>query len=80
MINDMKKASFPITAVLTCIFVAAKLFGAIDWSWLWVLSPLWIDISIGILVTIFAAVGYIDLEAWAERNERKRAERKQRNR
>ena len=27
---------------LTMLFIILKLFGAITWSWLWVLSPLWI--------------------------------------
>lgn len=32
---------FPIVGVM-CIFL--KLVGAIDWSWLWVLSPFWIPV------------------------------------
>lgn len=31
-----------IGTVLTIIFVVLKLTGNIDWSWWWVLSPLWI--------------------------------------
>ena len=27
--------------LLTLVFVAAKLFGAIAWSWWWVLAPMW---------------------------------------
>lgn len=33
---------------LTLVFIAAKLFGAIAWSWLWVLSPLWISALLGL--------------------------------
>lgn len=35
---------------LTLLFVGPKLGGAIVWSWLWVLSPLWIGISTAFLV------------------------------
>lgn len=34
--------------VLTIVFVVLKLCHVIDWSWWWVLSPLWI--SFGLLV------------------------------
>lgn len=36
--------------VLTLIFITLKLLGKIDWSWLWVLSPIWIQIVIVLLV------------------------------
>lgn len=42
--------------LLTLIFVAAKLFGAIAWSWLWVLSPLWIGFAIGLVLVVLAIV------------------------
>jgi hypothetical protein len=29
---------------LTLLFIGLKLTGYIEWSWLWVLSPLWIPI------------------------------------
>ena len=29
--------------VLTVLFIALKLTGFIHWSWIWVLSPLWIS-------------------------------------
>ncbi len=38
---------------LTVIFVLLKLFGAIDWSWWWVFSPLWIPYSV---VCAFAVI------------------------
>lgn len=31
-----------ILILLTLIFIVLKLTGYITWSWLWVLSPLWI--------------------------------------
>jgi hypothetical protein len=44
---------------LTLIFITLKLTGYIDWSWWWVLSPLWVQVIIFIfafiLVIVFAA-------------------------
>lgn len=34
---------------LTLIFIVLKLTDVIDWSWWWVLSPLWLPIVIFIL-------------------------------
>ncbi len=38
------------SGVLTIVFVVLKLVGVIDWSWWWVLSPIWIDILAALLV------------------------------
>jgi hypothetical protein len=37
-------ATFPIGFILLVIFVTLKLTHVIAWSWLWVLSPIWIPI------------------------------------
>lgn len=43
---------------LTLIFIVLKLCNVINWSWLWVLSPLWISFCLGL---IFLAIGLIIL-------------------
>jgi hypothetical protein len=40
--------------LLTVLFVGLKLTGHITWPWVWVLSPLWISLLIGL--TFFAVV------------------------
>ena len=35
---------------LTLLFVYFKLINHIDWSWVWVLSPLWVGFVIAILI------------------------------
>ena len=35
---------------LTLLFVILKLCGAIYWSWLWVLSPLWIGGLLALII------------------------------
>lgn len=43
--------------VLTAVFIALKLAGIIDWSWIWVLSPLWIKWAlIAVLAVILAII------------------------
>ena len=44
--------------LLTVLFVALKLCGVIDWSWLWVLAPSWIPLSVGL------AIAAVSLLVW----------------
>lgn len=48
---------FGIAGLLTIIFVVLKLVGVIAWSWLWVLSPLWISFLIWVVIALLAAAG-----------------------
>lgn len=41
---------------LSLVFVAAKLFGAIDWAWIWVLSPVWGLVLL--YMVLFAVIGF----------------------
>lgn len=47
--------------LLTILFIGLKLTGYIDWSWWWVLSPLWIGFAI--VAVILAVCGLIVLIA-----------------
>jgi len=38
--------------LLTIIFITLKLLNKIDWSWWWVLSPLWISTVLLIVVLL----------------------------
>ncbi len=43
--------------LLTLVFISFKLAGIVDWSWLWVLSPIWISFLIWLFVaSIFLLV------------------------
>ena len=46
--------------LLTILFIGLKLTGYVTWSWLWVLSPIWISICLVIviitLVVLFALI------------------------
>ena len=41
---------------LALLFIALKLCGVIHWSWLWVLSPLWIPFGLIIIFTLVILV------------------------
>lgn len=51
------------TGALAILFIGLKLGGVITWSWLWVLSPLWLPLAIllgvGIIVLIGAGVAAV---------------------
>ena len=36
--------------LLTVLFIGLKLAGIIHWTWLWVLSPIWISIIVGVII------------------------------
>jgi hypothetical protein len=45
---------------LTILFIGLKLTGYITWPWVWVLSPLWISLLIGLsIVAIFVVIGIV---------------------
>jgi hypothetical protein len=59
--SDNKNVSVQIgpglPALLTLLFVGLKLTGHISWSWLWILSPIWI--SVGVSLLLFGAIAAI---------------------
>lgn len=46
---------------LTILFIALKLLNKIDWSWWWVLSPIWISAVVIVLVflILFIVMGIV---------------------
>jgi hypothetical protein len=42
--------------MLTILFIALKLTGYITWSWLWVLSPIWITTLI--IIAVICVIAY----------------------
>ena len=42
--------------LLTIVFIVLKLIGTISWSWLWVLSPIWIVLVIAMALLIVCAL------------------------
>lgn len=55
---------------LTLVFVTLKLTEVIDWSWWWVLSPLWLEIAFMVVLFIIALLVVFTKEARRERKRR----------
>lgn len=47
----------PFFSLLTILFIGLKLTGHIDWSWIWVLAPIWIPIVF--FTSIFLVVAFV---------------------
>jgi hypothetical protein len=56
--NNASSGGLGLTGVLTVVFVVLKLIGVIDWSWWWVLSPLWIDLILCVIFIVGLAIYY----------------------
>ena len=42
--------------ILTIVFIVLKLVDIISWSWLWVLSPLWIPICLSVTIILIGLI------------------------
>ena len=58
--------SIGFTDVLLIVFVVLKLCGVITWSWLWVLSPLWISLIFVLIVVVARTINITktNLKRW----------------
>ena len=43
LLSTTASSGITFVGLLTILFIGLKLTGYIDWSWLWVLSPMWIS-------------------------------------
>jgi hypothetical protein len=57
--NSSSSSGVGFGGLLTILFIGLKLTGHIDWSWWWVLSPIWI--TVGIVLVILVIVGIVKL-------------------
>lgn len=48
--NSSESGGIGFLGMLTILFVGLKLTGVIGWSWWWVLSPVWIPVSIAAVI------------------------------
>ena len=54
--SSSSSSGIGFVGLLTIVFIILKLVGQIDWSWWWVLSPLWIStilVIIGVALLFF---------------------------
>lgn len=59
--NSTSSGGIGFTGALTLLFVGLKLGHIIEWSWWWVLSPLWITLAfIGVLLAIVGIIAAVE--------------------
>ena len=49
MNENKQQGGIGFFGLLTILFIGLKLIGYINWSWVWVLSPVWLPLVIVIL-------------------------------
>ena len=54
--NSSSSSGIGFTGLLTVLFVGLKLTHVITWSWLWVLSPIWISFLIGLAFAVIILI------------------------
>jgi len=74
--NSHSSGGVGFFSLLTLLFIALKLTGHIDWSWWWVLAPLWGSVLLAIIIG-FCFFLYIEVPD-AMRERRFAAERRRR--
>jgi len=56
MENEKSKSGTGFLGFLCLLFIALKLTGQINWSWILVLSPIWIPFVILIIIAVIVGV------------------------
>ena len=50
--SSTRSGGIGFCGLLTIVFIVLKLLGKITWSWVWVLSPLWIVWAICLIILL----------------------------
>ena len=56
MNNNKVVVHTPICMILFIVFLVLKLTNVINWSWWWITAPLWIPVSIALVVLLISSV------------------------
>jgi hypothetical protein len=59
--SSSERGSIGFCGLLAILFIGLKLGGVIDWSWWWVLAPIWVPFAL-IVVVFIVGVGMV--AAW----------------
>ena len=58
--NTTVSSGIGFTGLLTIVFIVLKLLNILDWSWWWVLAPLWLPVGIILIIAlIFIIIGCV---------------------
>lgn len=56
MSKETNNGRIGIFTLMFLIMFAAKVFGAINWSWWWVFSPVWVPVALILLTALFILI------------------------
>lgn len=51
--NTTVSGGIGFSSLLTIVFIVLKLCGVINWSWIWVFSPIWISAALCVAIFVF---------------------------
>ena len=54
--KENAKSGIGFVGLLTIVFITLKLLKVISWSWWWVLSPIWIEILLIVVIAFLVAL------------------------
>ncbi|GEM_PF-402836 len=57
--------------LLTIVFIVLKLTNYIDWSWVWVLSPLWLSVCFVVVILILYLLGVLVIALYKHKKFKK---------
>jgi len=60
--SSTSSGGLSFTGALTILFIGLKLTNVITWSWWWVLSPIWISLSIVLFILLIFATIFLIAE------------------
>lgn len=61
--NNSSSNGIGFAGLLTIVFITLKLIGKIDWSWWWILSPIWITAAFVLLCVVVWVVIALIIES-----------------
>jgi glucan phosphoethanolaminetransferase (alkaline phosphatase superfamily) len=66
--SSSSSSGIGFTGALTITFIILKLCKVITWSWIWVLSPLWIATAIYLFVILAIYIVYVSFKRYDNKN------------
>ncbi len=54
--NNQRGGGIGFVGLLTIVFITLKLTNYIDWTWWWVLSPIWIMLCVMLVIIVIAII------------------------
>lgn len=70
MSNENKSGGIGFCGLLTIVFIVLKLTKVIGWSWLWVLSPLWIPFVFFLGFVVVASISVFIVQLFKHKRSR----------